>query len=89
MLEFDIAGRQGIPADATALLANVTITGPQAQGFATIYPCGDRPTASTLNYGPGQTIPNGAIIGLSDRGTICIFTLQTTDIVLDATGYVS
>ncbi len=89
VLEVDIAGRPGIPTDARALIANVTITQPQGRGFATIYPCGEQPNASTLNYADGQTIPNGAIIGLSPTGTICIFTLRTTHVIIDATGYLA
>ncbi|MEO1059551.1 MAG: hypothetical protein AAFY28_21820, partial [Actinomycetota bacterium] len=89
ILEVDIAGRPGIPTDARALIANVTITQPQGRGFATIYPCGEQPNASTLNYADGQTIPNGATIGLSPTGTICIFTLRTAHVIIDATGYLA
>lgn len=37
---------------------------------------------------PGQTIPDGTIAKLSPRGTICIYTLRTTHVLLDATGHV-
>jgi len=60
-----------------------------AAGFFTIYPCGsDRPEASTLNFAAGQTIANGATIKLGTGSTICVYTDQATDLLLDVTGFV-
>jgi len=84
-----VAGRGNIPADASAALVNVVAINPGAAGFFTIYPCGsDRPEASTLNFAAGQTIANGATIKLGTGGTICVYTDQTTDLLLDVTGFV-
>ena len=53
-----IAGRGDVPADAATVVANITVTGGEGPGFATVYPCaGDPPTASSLNYGTGITRP--------------------------------
>ena len=57
-LTVNIAGRGGVPADATAVSLNVTATNPQGPGFITVYPCGNRPNTSNLNYTAGQTIAN-------------------------------
>eukprot|EP01041_Mallomonas_annulata_P037740 gene37740-61100_t len=35
-----IAGRDGVPADATGVLANVTVTEPTGSGFLTLWPSG-------------------------------------------------
>ncbi len=87
-IEVQIAGRADIPTTATSAILNVTITQPQAPGFATIYPCTTTPpNASNLNYSPNQTIPNAAIAKLSPTGTICIYTLATTHIIIDANGH--
>jgi hypothetical protein len=86
-LELAVAGRVGIPSGPAAVALNVTVTEPAAAGFVTVYPCGDRPTASNLNHVAGQTVPNAVITALSARGTVCIFTLQATHLVVDASGW--
>src|SRR5690606_32922259 len=44
----------GVPADAAAVALNVTVVGPTAPGYLTVYPAGEaRPTASNLNYSAG------------------------------------
>jgi uncharacterized protein YkwD len=84
-----VAGTPGIPADATAVSANFTITEPNGAGFLTAYNClGGVPAVSTLNYGHRQTVSNQAIVPL-DRGDICLFSLATSHIVIDVNGYVS
>ncbi len=83
-----IAGRSGIPADARAVVANITIVGPDAPGFATIYPCTTRvPDASVLNHAAGQTVANSAIATLSPRGEVCVYTFAAADILVDVTGW--
>jgi len=83
-----VAGRAGVPVDASAVVLNVTVTEAAGAGYATVYPCGgDPPTASNLNYGSGTTIANAAITKLSGDGTICIFTQQATHLLADVTAY--
>lgn len=54
------------PGNPTAVAANVTVTGPTAGGYIMVCPgyavC-DK--TSTLNFGPGQTIANAAMIGVN------------------------
>ena len=84
-----IGGRGGVPVDAAAAVVNVVAVGPSAGGFLTLYPCGSaRPEASTLNFAAGQTVANGATIRLGSGGSICVFTDQATDLIVDVTGYV-
>jgi hypothetical protein len=52
-----------------------------------VYPCGDLPNASSLNYGLGTTRPNEVIAKLSPSGTICVFTLTATDVIVDVVGH--
>jgi hypothetical protein len=51
---------------ATAYVLNVTVTGTTGSGFVTALPFRNVdsavPVASTLNYGPGDTVPNHAIV---------------------------
>jgi uncharacterized repeat protein (TIGR01451 family) len=88
VVEVPIAGRGDVPADAVAALVNVTAVGPAGHGYLTVFPCVDRPHASTLNYLPGQAVPNGAFAELSEDGTLCVFTKAASDIIVDVTGYV-
>jgi hypothetical protein len=87
-LEVTVAGRNGIPGGATSAFLNVTATQPEAAGFLTIYPCGPIPFSSTVNFNhAGQTVANLARTELSAQGTVCIYSLNPTHVVIDATGY--
>ena len=37
-----VRGRGGVPVDATAVVLNVTVDGPEGSGFVTVFPCGGR-----------------------------------------------
>jgi subtilisin family serine protease len=88
-IELTVAGRAGIPSDATAAILNVTAVRPTDHGFLTVYPCDQpRPTASNVNYVPGDVTPNSVLAKLDASGRACIFTLATTHVLADATGYV-
>ena len=83
-----VAGRGGIPANATAAIVNLTIANPGGFGFATIYPCTPTaPTASNVNYTPGSFVANGVTAKLDANGDVCIFTLAAADVLVDANGY--
>jgi hypothetical protein len=49
---------------ATAVGINVTATDATAPSFLTVYPAAPtRPTASNLNFDPGEDVPNLVIVG--------------------------
>jgi hypothetical protein len=81
-----VAGRGGIPGNASAAMLNIAIVGAQGKGFATIYPCGNRPNASTINYAAGDTIANGILTKLDASGRVCIYTHRNAHVLLDASG---
>ncbi len=78
-----------IPANAAAVTGNVTTVGPLANGFLTIYPSSAaNPGVSNSNYQAGQTLNNVFTVGLGAAdGAFKVFSAQTTDIVVDITGY--
>lgn len=77
----------GVPADATAAMLNVTVTEPEALGFVTVYPCSEEvPTVSSVNYVAGQTVPNAVLALLDDDGAVCVFTLAAAHLVVDVNG---
>jgi sugar lactone lactonase YvrE len=86
-VEVSLSGVAGIPADASAVVLNVTATEPEAPGYLTVYPCGSAPPlASNLNYAVGQNVPNLVIARLGAAGKVCIYTYATTHIVADVSG---
>ena len=83
-----LAGLDGIAANASAVVANVTVTDTTAASYLTVYPGGSRPLASDLNWGPGQTVPNLTVATLSGTGAIAVFNdAGRADVVVDAFGY--
>jgi hypothetical protein len=86
-----IANANGVPANATGVVLNVTAVGPDAAGYVTVYPNGvTRPLASNLNFVPGDTIPNSVIVGIGTAGKVNLFNANgTIDLVADIVGYYS
>ena len=84
-----IAGRAGVPAEASAVVVNLAAVRPDGRGFATLFPCGTLPNAASLNFGAGQNISNATTISLSDDGELCAYTSSETDFVIDVLGYVA
>jgi len=88
VLALDVAGRAGVPADASSVVLNVAVTGPQSAGFVTLFPCGSpQPTASSLNYAAGETIANMVVARVGADGRVCVFSLSSTDVVIDVVGF--
>ena len=89
--DFAMAGRCGIPPEANAVAVNVIVTQPTSAGFLTLYPLGVAPPlASTINYGPGQTRANNAIIQLGSGNSIAVTCGQssgTTHVIIDVVGF--
>lgn len=82
-------GNPQIPSGAVGSLAlNVTAVGPPGNGYLTVWPAGETmPTASVLNYGPGQVVPNAVAVKVSAAGTFNVFAQTATNIVIDVMGY--
>ena len=88
-LVLNVAGRGGVPADAAAVVLNVTAAGGQGPGFVTAFPCdAARPVASSLNFVAGTPITNQVITGLSAAGTVCLFVgVSAVNLIADVGGY--
>jgi hypothetical protein len=83
-----VAGRGGVPADASAVAVNLTAVTPALGGYVTVFPCGEPfPLASTLNFAAGAIIANSAIVKVGQGGSICILSNVDTDVVVDVNGY--
>jgi hypothetical protein len=88
---FTIPTQCGVPANARAVAANVTITEPTNFGYLQIAPQGGPiPLASTINFAPGQTRANNATVSLGEGGAIRVRSFLGSGAVhflLDVTGY--
>ncbi|MEM1334434.1 MAG: hypothetical protein AAGG08_13360, partial [Actinomycetota bacterium] len=87
-IEVAIAGRGDVPASADVAVVYVTAVGPVGPGFVTMFPCGERPLASSLNYRAGDVVGNEVIAKLSDDGTVCAFSSAETHLTFDVVGHV-
>lgn len=82
MLELPIAGRGPVPGGTKAVTLNVTVIG-AGDGYVTVFPCGTQPATSSLNVRAGQTASNTVVTKLSASGSVCIFTQQPADLIVD------
>ncbi|MFE5627230.1 PKD domain-containing protein [Streptomyces virginiae] len=85
-----ISGLKGVPANATAVALNVTVTNPKQAGHLSVYPGGDQPpTASSLNFAAGETVANAVIVPVGPDGRISVFNgaWAGTDVVVDVVGH--
>jgi PKD repeat protein len=88
-----ITGRGGIPAGATAITANLTVTSQTKAGFVTLGPTPvSSPTTSSINFPVGDNRANGVTVPLSGGGAVsAVYISQTagstTHLILDVTGY--
>ncbi|BAN03224.1 choice-of-anchor Q domain-containing protein [Ilumatobacter coccineus] len=86
--EVQIAGRDEVPAGATAVVMNITAIAPDGPGYVTAYDCdAARPDASSLNFAPGSNVGNEIVTGLSADGKVCLFTQGTTHLTVDVVAY--
>lgn len=83
-----IAGQAGVPANASAVVLNVTVTEPQAVGFVTAFPQGQPlPNASSVNVErAGQTVANLVTVPLGS-GVVRLYNQMPTHLVADVFGY--
>ena len=88
---FTVAGAGSVPADATAVVMNVTVTAPTANGFVSLSPSGGLvPLASNLNFVAGQTVANLVVVQVGAGGKVDLTNhLGLTHIVADVVGYYS
>jgi hypothetical protein len=89
---FAVTGRGGVPAGATGVTGNVTVTGSSAGWAISLGPDPiASPTSSTINFVKGDIVANGLTVALSAAGTLSATYMSgagnTTDLVFDVTGY--
>ena len=85
----DVLGRLGLPAGAWGSVAvNLTVTEPAGSGWVRAWPSGGaQPTTSNVNFTPGVTVANSAVLGLGPDGRILLRGFGgPVHVVVDVTG---
>ena len=89
-LDVAVAGTQGVPADAAAVVLNVTVDDPKYAGYVTVQPCGaPPPSASTANYEWDTTVANHVVVKPGTDGKVCVFTYAATHVIVDLLGWIT
>lgn len=89
-IRLPVAGVGAVPADATAVVGNITATeGSTNHAFITAWPSGAaRPLASNLNLQPEYNVSNLAVVKVGAGGAIDLYTnTGSTHVVFDIVGY--
>jgi hypothetical protein len=88
-----MTGNGGVPANATAVTGNLTVTGQTSLGFLYIGPAPmNNPTSSTLNFPMNDDRANAVTVALGAGGTLsptcaASTTGPTAEVIFDVTGY--
>jgi hypothetical protein len=92
---FQVTGKGGVPAGATAVTGNLTVTGQTSNGFLFVGPLPlNDPTSSTLNFPLGDDRANAVTVALGSSGTLSVTYAAPTlgpaaQVIFDVTGYFS
>jgi hypothetical protein len=77
-----------IPSGATGVIANVTATDGTRGGFLTVFPSGNAPDTSSVNFLANSNVPNLVFAPLAGDGTMKIRNaFGNTDVIVDVVGY--
>lgn len=84
-----VAGRNGVPGDASAVAVNITAVAPSSGGWFSAYPCSAQaPAVSTVNFSAGEVVPNFAIVPLNSSGELCLVSSTSADVIMDVSGFI-
>jgi len=86
---FKVAGANVIPANATIIVGNVTVTEQAGGGFLAVTPTPQNaPKTSTLNFPKGDNRANAVFCAINTDGTVSITVVGTkAHVIFDVTGW--
>src|SRR5262249_19592597 len=77
-----------IPNTARAVVGNATAVMPPGAGYLTFWPSNTtRPLVASWNYNTNQIVNRHFMVGLGNNGTFGDYSLLTTHLVVDLSGY--
>ena len=87
---FPVAGVNGLPANVSAVVFNMTVADARSFGFITAYASGTvRPDASNINFNTGQIVPNLVTVPVGADGKVSLYNRSSgfTQLIADVSGY--
>ena len=79
---------QWVPAEAEAVLVNLTVNGSVGPGFLVAYPCGSEPPlASNVNFVTNEDRAGSTMVGLGPDGSLCLLSNVDVNVIVDVNGY--
>lgn len=87
--DIPVTNANGVPANATAVVVNVTAISPTVPTFLTVYPSGTAlPLVSNVNPNTNDIVPNLATVKVGSNGAITLYNnVGATDAAVDIMGY--
>ena len=83
-----VAGRNGVPATATAAAISLSVKSAVAPGYLTAWPSGSaQPNASALNFERAQNVTNTLFVQLGEGGAIDVYSPVAVTTIIDVTGF--
>lgn len=76
-----------VPAGTRAVVANLTVAQPAANGYLAAFPCGTTPPSSNLNFRLGESRAVAITVGISADRTLCTLSDTAHHVVVDVSGY--
>jgi len=89
-VSFQVGGANGVPADASAVVFNLTVADAESFGFITAHASGTAmPNASNVNFDARQIIPNLVTVPVGTDGKVNLFNRSSarTQLLADVSGY--
>ncbi|MBD2759734.1 M6 family metalloprotease domain-containing protein [Yimella sp. cx-573] len=83
-----VAGVGAVPTTAKAVQVTLTAANPSQSGYLTAYPSGaSRPVVSNVNYSPGGSVSNAAVVKVGTGGTITVYSSNNTPVTVDISAH--
>ena len=93
ILNIAVTNIDGIPSNATAIVATLTAVGATTGTYITAYPgplAAGRPNASDINVATANPVPNLIVVGVGADGTINLYNaVGNVNLIVDVLGYYS
>jgi hypothetical protein len=89
-LAVQVTGQGGVPSSGvSAVVLNLTEADSTRASYLSAWPSGQaRPTASNLNFSPGQVVPNRVVVPVGANGQVSIYNANgVTNLVVDVNGW--
>ncbi len=87
-LTLQVTGTASVPSTASAVVVNITVANPSANGFVSVGPAVIT-DSSNVNFAAGRTVANLAVARLSSTGSITFYngSTNTVQLIADVQGY--